>query len=73
MENPAKVTSQSQSGTSSDLKSDARLLIDSQHSIFPFENYELCNSNWEDDIIWDSSNMPSIPSILLNFFIGSFS
>uniref|UniRef100_A0A1I8BD87 Bromo domain-containing protein n=1 Tax=Meloidogyne hapla TaxID=6305 RepID=A0A1I8BD87_MELHA len=59
LENPAKVTAQS--GTSSDLKSDTRLLIDSQHSIFPFENYELCNSNWEDDIIWDSSNMPKIP------------
>ena len=62
MENPAKVASQSQTGTSSDLKSDTRLLIDSQHSIFPFENYELANTNWEDDIIWDSSNMPKIPS-----------
>uniref|UniRef100_A0A915MZI7 Transcription initiation factor TFIID subunit 1 histone acetyltransferase domain-containing protein n=1 Tax=Meloidogyne javanica TaxID=6303 RepID=A0A915MZI7_MELJA len=55
LENPTRVTSQSQSGTFSNLTTNVR------HSIFPFENYELCNSNWEDDIIWDSSNMPKIP------------
>nr|CAD2167564.1 unnamed protein product [Meloidogyne enterolobii] len=55
LENPTKATSQLQSRTFSNLTTDVR------HSIFPFENYELCNSNWEDDIIWDSSNMPKIP------------
>jgi len=61
LENPTKATSQLQSRTFSNLTTDVR------HSIFPFENYELCNSNWEDDIIWDSSNMPKIPSNVLNF------
>jgi len=48
------------------LDSSSRLppTIDShQHSIFPFDNYELECTNWEDDIIWDSANMPSIPSL----------
>lgn len=42
---------------------DSRYFIDSQHSLFPFDNYELEHTRWEDDIIWDSANMPSIPSI----------
>jgi hypothetical protein len=63
LENPSKITSQST--TSTDVKSDnIRLFIDSQHSIFPFENYELENTNWEEDIIWDSNNMTKIPSFL---------
>uniref|UniRef100_A0A914H2H9 Bromo domain-containing protein n=1 Tax=Globodera rostochiensis TaxID=31243 RepID=A0A914H2H9_GLORO len=45
---------------SSDI-SDSRYLVDSQHSLFPFDNYELENTRWEDDIIWDSANMPTIP------------
>ncbi|KAF7637197.1 Bromo domain-containing protein [Meloidogyne graminicola] len=62
LENPAKVASQTQQTCGiSDLKAETRLIIDSQRSIFPFENYELSNLNWEDDIIWDSSNMPKIP------------
>ncbi|KAL3087271.1 hypothetical protein niasHT_020534 [Heterodera trifolii] len=47
--------------TSADLSNDSRLPIDPQHSLFPFENYELENTQWEDDIIWDSANMPAIP------------
>ncbi|KHN84351.1 Transcription initiation factor TFIID subunit 1 [Toxocara canis] len=31
------------------------------HSIFPMDNYELINTRWEDDIIWDSENMDHIP------------
>jgi hypothetical protein len=35
---------------------------DQTHSIFPSDNYELENVRWEDDIILDPDNMPSIPS-----------
>uniref|UniRef100_A0A0N5AW64 DUF3591 domain-containing protein n=1 Tax=Syphacia muris TaxID=451379 RepID=A0A0N5AW64_9BILA len=31
------------------------------HSIFPMENYDLLNTHWEDDIIWDAENMERIP------------
>uniref|UniRef100_A0A914V608 Transcription initiation factor TFIID subunit 1 histone acetyltransferase domain-containing protein n=1 Tax=Plectus sambesii TaxID=2011161 RepID=A0A914V608_9BILA len=31
------------------------------HSIFPMDNYDLVNSRWEDDVIWDSQNMEKIP------------
>ncbi|XP_068717944.1 transcription initiation factor TFIID subunit 1-like isoform X1 [Montipora capricornis] len=32
------------------------------YSIFPVENVDLVYGNWEDKIIWDAENMPSIPS-----------
>lgn len=40
----------------------------STHSIFPMENYDLLNTRWEDDIIWDSENMDRIPGLLFLLF-----
>ncbi|XP_069701181.1 transcription initiation factor TFIID subunit 1 isoform X2 [Periplaneta americana] len=34
---------------------------DTWYSIFPVENEELVYGAWEDDVIWDSENMASIP------------
>jgi hypothetical protein len=34
-------------------------------SIFPSDNYELTNTNWEEDIILDADNMDFIPGIWL--------
>ncbi|XP_065336082.1 transcription initiation factor TFIID subunit 1 [Cloeon dipterum] len=34
---------------------------DTWYSIFPVENEELVYGNWEDEVIWDSESMPSIP------------
>jgi hypothetical protein len=35
---------------------------DPTHSIFPADNYELENTRWEEDIIFDAENMSMIPS-----------
>jgi len=34
---------------------------DTWYSIFPVENEELVYGTWEDEVIWDSESMPSIP------------
>uniref|UniRef100_A0A915DXT9 Uncharacterized protein n=1 Tax=Ditylenchus dipsaci TaxID=166011 RepID=A0A915DXT9_9BILA len=39
----------------------SKVTIDANHSLFPMDNYEFETTRWEDNIIWDSENMPSIP------------
>jgi hypothetical protein len=41
-------------------------LIDANHSMFPMDNFDLENYRWEDDIIIDPTQMPSIPSTRLH-------
>lgn len=48
-------------------KESKKVVIDATHSMFPLDNYELEWTRWEDDIIWDSENMPFIPSL---FFLS---
>ena len=38
-----------------------KLQDDTWYSLFPIENDELINSKWEDDVIWDSQAMTTIP------------
>lgn len=52
--------------------------MSSHSSMFPIENYELVYSRWEDNVIWDSEKVTSIPAPSLpridpndpNFILG---
>ncbi|KAI1718220.1 bromodomain-containing protein [Ditylenchus destructor] len=35
--------------------------LESNHSLFPVDSYEFETTQWEDNIIWDADDMPSIP------------
>lgn len=39
----------------------SKVAIDTSHAVFPMDNFDLEVSKWEDDIIWDSENMPAAP------------
>lgn len=43
------------------IKKIEKLQEDTWYSLFPIENDELINSKWEDDVIWDSQEMTTIP------------
>jgi len=57
-----EANSNGQPMANTDTKNPNLALIDVNHSMFPMDNYDLENYRWEDDIIIDPTQMPSIPS-----------
>lgn len=47
--------------TSQDSPEQMKAVVDSHNSLFPYDNYELEHTRWEDNIIWDATAMPAIP------------
>jgi hypothetical protein len=56
-------TNPAQRVSSTNESSETKYTVDEHHSLFPFDNYELEHTRWEDNIIWDADNMPTIPKI----------